>query len=249
MIALLREAYVRSWRFVRACPAIIALVIAAEFGQHIAEIGLGMYDSIDQARAVADAPLRLITGHLKILSLILLGYGVPRFLGYGNPGAAMRLDPRAVRLFVPVLALDLFWVIVGLDGGSLLRLAGLDAALAARIIPLLSGVGFVLGLFLVPWSVAAPLGNAAIGPIRSARISWRHLPFVLIFGLVPALPLMALHYGLFFGVVGLPRAIVWPAALLDAVVVGYLGALLATTSFVIARRITERNGIALLPER
>lgn len=250
MIELFREAYGRSWRFVIACPAIVAIVIAAEFGQHIAEISLGMYAGMEQARAVAEAPMRLFAGHLKVLSLLLLGYGVPRFLGFGDDaGAALRLESRAIRLFVPVLAFGLFWVLVGLDGAPLLRLAGVEAALAGRITVALSGFGFVLGLFLIPWGVAAPLGYAAIGPVRSARISWRHLPFALFFGLAPMLPLMALHYALFLGVVGRPLAVIWAAALLDAAVVGYLGVLIATAHFIIARRITDRNAMALLPNR
>lgn len=248
MIARFGEAYVRSWRFVRACPLIIAVVIAAEFSQHIVEIGLGFYDSIEQARAQSQAPLRLFTGHLKILSLMLLGYGVARFLAFDEaPRTALRWEQPAIRLFARVLAFEFVWIVIGLDGGLLLRAAGVEAVLAGRITGVLAVFGFVLGCFLVPWKVAAPLGNAAIGFVRSMRLSWRHIPFALALGLVPALPLMALHYALFLAVVGRPAAVIWTAALLDAALVGYLGALLSTTSYIIARHITDRNGIALLP--
>lgn len=248
MIGLFREAYGRSWRFVRACPLVIAVVIAAEFSQHVAEIQLGMYDSMERARAVADAPLRMLAGHLKVLSLILLGYGVARYLAFGDDArAALRWEQPAVRLFAKVLAFDLVWIVIGLDGGPLLRAAGIAAAPAGRITGVVAVFGFVLGLFLIPWKVAAPLGNEAIGFVRSMRLSWRHIPFALVFGLVPALPVMAVHYGLFYGVVGRPAAVIWAAALLDAAVVGYLGALLATTTYIIARHIADRNGVALLP--
>lgn len=248
MIALFREAYVRSWRFCRACPLVIAVVIAAEFGQHIAEINLGMYDSIDQARAVAAAPMRLLAGHLKVLSLMLLGYGVARFLAFGeNARTALRWEQPAVGLFAKVLGFELVWIVIGLDGGALLGALGVDPIAAGRITGVMAVFGFVLGAFLIPWKVAAPLGNEAIGFVRSMKLSWRHIPFALIVGLVPALPVMALHYGLFFGVVGRAATFIWTAAVLDAAVVGYLGALLSTTSYIIARHITDRNGVALLP--
>jgi hypothetical protein len=250
MIALVLEAYVRSWRFVRACPLVTAIVIAAEFGQHIIEISLGFYASMESAAALADAPQRLAAGHLKVLSIMLLGYGVTRFLGFGDDAAkALRLEQPAVRLFSLVVGFELVWILIGLDGGPLLRAAGMAPVLAGRITGVLMVFGFLLGAFLIPWKVAAPLGNPAIGFVCSMRISWRHLPFALLFGFVPALPVMAVHYALFYAVVGRPPAVIWSAALLDAVVVGYLGALLATTSFLIARHITDRNGIPLLPDR
>jgi hypothetical protein len=250
MIALVREAYVRSWRFVRACPLVTAIVVAAEFGQHIIEINLGFYSSMANAAALAEAPQRLAAGHLKVLSIMLLGYGVTRFLGFGDDARkALRLEQPAVRMFAIVVAFELIWILIGLDGGAVLRTIGVAPVLAGRITGVLMVFGFLLGAFLIPWKVAAPLGNPAIGFVRSLQISWRHLPFALLFGFVPALPVMAVHYALFYGVVGRPPAVIWGAALLDAAVVGYLGALLATTSFLIARHITDRNGIALLPDR
>lgn len=248
MTALFREAYASSWRFVRACPLVIAVVIAAEFSQHIAEINLGMYDSMEQARTAANAPQRMLAGHLKVLTLMLLGYGVTRFLAFGNDARkALRWEQPAVRLFAKVLAFELIWILIGLDGGPLLRAAGVEALLAGRITGVLAVFGFVLGGFLIPWKMAAPLGNEAISFVRSMRLSWRHIPFALVFGLVPALPVMALHYALFFGAVGRPIEVIWATALLDAAVVGYLGALLSTTTYIIARYITDREGIGLLP--
>jgi hypothetical protein len=38
----------------------------------------------------------------------------------------------------------------------------------------------------------------------------------------------------------------WMMAMIDAAVVGYLGAVLSSITYLIARHITQRNGIALL---
>lgn len=248
MIADLKKSYADTLRFGQALPWIIAVVVAVEFAQHAGEISLGMYDSMVQARAVEQAPLRMGLGHAKVLALALLGYAVARFIGFGrDAAAAVRLEFRAVRLFGWVLAFGVVWIVIGLDGGPLLMAAGVDEASAGRVIAVLMGAGFLFQILLVPWKMAAPLGNAQIGFGRSIGLAWRHLPWGLVFKLVAILPVMALHYGLFLGVIGQGRAVAWVAAAVDAVVVGYLGVLLIAVEMALAQRMVAANGVALLP--
>ena len=248
MIATLREAYAMSTRFTRALPWIVAIVIVAEFAQHVVEIRIGMYDSMMQAKAVQDAPARLLAGHLKVLVIALLGYCVTRFLGHGDDAkAATQIDMRAVRLYVWVLAYNMLWIVVGLDIPSILRGAGVGTPIAGRLTLVAVVTGFALGLLLHPWIVAAALGNAAIGFGRSIRLSLPHAAWILGFTLVAVLPLMGLHYVLFYAAIGLPPILVWAVALLDAGVVGFLGVLIVAVGFIVARRIADASGVGLLP--
>jgi hypothetical protein len=248
MINAIREAYVGAWKFARALPWIVAIIAAAEFAQHIAEIRLGIYDSFERAKALQNAPLRMITGHIKVLVLAILGYSVARYLAFGNDrAAATRIDRRAVRLFVWVLAFDALWLIIALDVPPLLGDAGFDPDIVRRLVIAASIASFLVQLVLAPWKIAAALGNPAIGFARSIRLSLRHILWALVFVMLAELPLLALHYGLFLGAIGRASIIVWPMALFDAIVVAYVGVLIVAASFVLARRTTAAAGVSLLP--
>lgn len=248
MIEVIKTAYVAAFRFVRAFPAIVAVVVAAEFAQHVAEITLGIYDSLDRARAMADAPLRLAFGHLKVVALLLLGYTVARFIGLrDDPHGATRLDRRAVTLFAGVLLFGLAGVVIGLDGGAVLRGVGAGDAAVRWLVGGLVAVMTVLGMLTIPWRIAAPLGNPAIGFVRAIAMSWRRLPWVFAMVIITTLPVIALHYALFYGVVGRGAALVWPVAFVDSLVVGYLGVLLVAVDYGIASRLADRAGVSLLP--
>lgn len=248
MIDAMREAYVRSWRFARALPWLVAVVVAAEFAQHVVEMQLGMYNSVAQARAMQDAPARMIAGHVKIVAATLLGYCVARYLGHGDDArAAVRLEAQAVRLYVPVLLFGAIWVVIGLDSPPLLRGLGVDAAVAGRVTIAAGLVGFVFQLLLHPWSIAAALGNGAIGFSGSIRLSAPRVVWILAFTLLAVLPMMALHYALFFAAIGRPPLLAWSMAIVDAGVVGFLGVLIVAVSFIVARRITDSAGVTLLP--
>lgn len=249
MLGEIREAYRRSAGFVRAAPWVVLAIVTVELAQHAAEISLGMYDSMAQAKAMEFAPLRMAIGHGKVIALALLGYVVARFMGFSDDAVvATRLEPRAVRLFGGVLAFGALWVVIGLDGRPLLMALGIDGRIAGMAVGVVSVAGFVLQVMLAPWKIAAPLGNSAIGFFRSIALSWRHLLWGLVFVLVTALPAMALHYGLFLGAIGLGRPLAWLLASVDALVVGYLGVLLIAVEFILARRVAAANGLSLLPD-
>ncbi|HEV2043196.1 MAG TPA: hypothetical protein VGR05_00820, partial [Sphingomicrobium sp.] len=52
------ELYPRGIAMIWVAPLVLALVAVPEFLQHVAEIQLGMFDSRESARAVADHPQR-----------------------------------------------------------------------------------------------------------------------------------------------------------------------------------------------
>ena len=74
-LAVLRDGF-RIWRLALLIPLLVAIPEAI---QHVAEIRIGMFESRDMARAVADDPRRMVWGHLKIAGLVLAILAAVRF--------------------------------------------------------------------------------------------------------------------------------------------------------------------------
>ena len=217
-------AHRRSWSFLLAFPIIAAIPILAEFAQHVIEMQAGMYTGPDGMRAAELDPARIAFGFAKALALALISYWAIRFYASGDPAWARRLDPRAVRLFALVFALQ-----------ALLTALGLFAFTG----PIAIGF-FVFTLVFTPllarFVAAAPLGEW-ISPRASIRQMAPQWPWAFAFNILAVLPLMALHYGLSFGAVFVPgEGAKWALLTIDALVVGWLAALMAGVTWVMAAR-------------
>lgn len=249
MINDIRELYRGSWRFALACPLLFLVPVAAELIQHAAELHVGMYDGWKQAQAVESHPLRLATGALKTLSLILPGYWFLRYMAYDESGSAARTwDKRAMRLWGVVLAWGLGWGLVGLYGGAPLRAIGVGDDTILRL-----GFATFLGLtvleiYLACWKTGAAVGNEALSFRRSIELTHGHFWWSLGVFFLSFLPLMVLHYALGLGAIGRPMPMAVAMLVADSVLVGYLATVLIGTSFLIARRVTGAAGVRLVPE-
>ena len=245
MIKQITETYRTSWRFSWAFPVLIAVPVVVEMIQHIIEIRHGMY--VDRAGALAaeSDSLRLGWGLFKVLALTGVTYWMARFMAGLDRGRVASLEPLPARLFAMVLLFQAVATALSMWGGNFLRASGVpDAAM----MPL--GIGYTvallfLGVLLEPWKVASALGNPAIGWSRSIGMVAPILPWSLAFTLSMMLPLMVVHYLAAGLAVGSPPMMVWVLMIADALLVGYLAAILAVTSVVIARRAAERSEIAL----
>ena len=248
MIAAWKDVFRGSWRYMLACPLLFAIPLAAEIAQHLAEIHIGMYASLAQAKAVESDPLRMGFGVLKVLSLLLTGYWMTRFLAFADGARqAAHWDGRAVRLYAGVLVWSLGWMAVDLWGGGVLRALGI----AERPI-LWTGIAvfaasFVLETYLSVWKTGAALGNPALGFVRSIRMIHGQFWWSLALTLLVVVPLMVAHYALGLGAIGRRAALLWPMLALDALEVSFLGAAMVAGQFVIARRAAARAGVPLLP--
>ncbi len=60
-------------------PAVLALVVIPEFAQHVAEIRLGMFESVEQARSLQNDPTRWAFGYVKIAGVVLTFLATARF--------------------------------------------------------------------------------------------------------------------------------------------------------------------------
>lgn len=229
------DTYRFSIAFLLACPLLALVPVAFEMLQHVAEVHIGMYDSIAAAKATEQNPLRLAFGMVKVLSLIAPGYWITRFLAWRDPRAAARIDPRAVLLYAGVVAFH--------AALSALQLFALPPTIGVLL------AGFAIGQAisgLVPaWTVAAALGNPAIGPVASARLMLAQLPFTVALMLATVLPLMIPHYVLGAAAIFAGRALLWPVLLVDALLVGWLCAVMLAGGYVTAMRAAATAGIAL----
>lgn len=230
-------AYRGSLAFLIACPLLALLPVAFEVAQHMAEVHIGMYASITAAKAAEHDPLRMAFGFAKVLSLIVPSYCVVRFLATRDRTYAVRIEKRAVRLFAGVVAFNAVLMAV-----QLFVLPQTRGVLLAAW-----GTGQVITCLVAAWSVAAPLGNAALGPRASVAIMARQLSWTFAFLLAAVLPLMIPHYVLaVLAIVG-PKVLLWPVLIGDALLVGWLGPLLIASTYVAAVRAADRAEVALMP--
>lgn len=217
-------AHRQSWTFLLTFPVIAAIPILAEFAQHVVEMQVGMYAGPDGMRAAEADPSRMAFGFAKTLALGLIAYWALRFYASRDPRWTRRLEPRAVRLFALVFALQ-----------TLLTALGLFAFSGSVAVGF-----FVFTLVFTPllarFVAAAPLG-VWISPPTSIRQIAPQLPWAFAFNVIAILPLMALHYALGIGAVFVPgEAAKWAMLVLDALVVGWLAALMAAITWVMAIR-------------
>ena len=151
-----------------------------------------------------------------------------------------------MRLFAPVLLLFAVVTALSLWGGSLLRPFGADDALAMRIGIAFAVFTLVLGILLDGWKIGAAVGNPMLGPLQSIRMIAPHIGWSLAFTLVMMLPLMVAHYAILPLAIGSSPLLLWLLMAFDCLLVGYLAAVLAATSYIVARRAAERREVALL---
>lgn len=230
--------YWGSARTMRALPLLALIPVVLELLQHVVEVRIGMYASIDAAKALEQHPARMAFGMVKIIGITLPIYWTARFLATGDRGFAVRVDPRATGLFGFVL---LFQVAT-----AALQLFVLPQT--ATVVFISFAVGFVIAALLAAWYAAAPLGNTRLGPIGSARLMAPVVMSTMILSFAAMLPLMIVHYGLAALALLGPKAALWPSMIVDSLLVGWLASILAATVYVVAARAADRSGTSLLPD-
>jgi hypothetical protein len=242
----IKAAYRESAKVAIARPLLFALPLVAEFTQHVIEYRIGMFQSMARMSAVADHPARMGFGQVKILSLVLISYWVVRQLA-NMDGARLRVlgDARSLYLFAGVILWSVATAIPQQFGGSLLAPFVPNPAVLAIIGLLFFVFTTVVDMYLTVWKVGAALGNARLGIPASFRIMSGNFWWSLGYFFVMFLPLIILHYVLNGLAVGRPEALLWPILTFDSLVVGYLGIVLVTTIYVIARRAAGRKSVDL----
>lgn len=245
----IRTVYREGLAAARLFPLLFLIPALAEFAQHVVEMNAGMYLSLAAAKASESDPQRMIFGFIKTVALLLPTYWFVRALTFSMDRRAARIEWPAFALWLAIFALNTALAAYTLFGPPLGAVLGLGGGVGKWAGPALSAVWTVIGIYLTAWYVAWPLGNAAIGPVRSIAIMngsfWRTVGY-MIAGVVP---LMALHYGLgFLAIVVTPGWLDWAVLALDALVVSWLACTMAGSSYVAARAAAARKGVALTGE-
>lgn len=237
--------FARSRTFALALPVLFSIPVLIEFAQHVVEIDLGLYRHGLSAAAAVDQR-RLALGFAKVLAMLLPGYWFVRYMAFsGNADKAKRIERPAITLFGIQFGLQAVAQWLALFGPPVGLLLGLPPRLSSYV-SLAIGIGSaVIGIYLLAWLVAWPLGNGRIGPIRSIALMagsfWRSVTY-LVAGTVP---LMAVHYALAFASLGQPEWLVWPLMIVDALVVGFLALTTSGAGYLAAAHAAARAGVPL----
>lgn len=243
----IRSVYSSGLRAALLFPLLFLIPAVVEFVQHVVEVRSGMYESIAAAKAVEHGSLRMIFGFAKTIALLMPGYWFVRFMAFADQAKAARIEQPAFRLWLVLLALQSGFQAYSLFGPPLGSLLGQTGQASKWVGPAIAAIWSIFGLYLTAWFVAWPLGNSAIGPLRSLKIMtgsfWRTLGYAI----ACILPLMVVHYVLGYLAIALtPRWLDWPILAVDALIVAWLACTMAGSSLVAARHSARDKGIPLV---
>ena len=237
------ELYAGSWDFLFLFPLLFLVPVVAELAQHAAEVRIGMFRKGSDSAALADHPLRMRFGLIKLVAMFLPVYWVTRYFGFGpDSGQVAVLDPVAIQLLMPV-----FLLTSGLACVQLLLTPRFDGTIGKLAGLLLFFVTFFGGIYIIPWQVAAALGDESVGFLRSFEILHGSFWWCLLLFLAAFVPVMIPHYMLHSLAIGKARVVMWSILLLDSLLVGYLAVLLAGAGYFIARNAAAFHSLPLLP--
>jgi hypothetical protein len=225
-------AHVDGARAMRALPWLFGAVIAWELAQHVIEVRIGFFTSVEGARAVQEDSSRMLLGWVKMLSVYIGGFFVLRQLA-GRTNAPVGTAARRYLPYV-VYSLLIFALIFYAR-----RFLGAEHVNEARTVIGLSQVAIEPLLML--WFVAAATDGAVRTPVESARkLGWLYAYALPLF-FVARIPVNAAHQLLNRYAMGQPAALLWPMLVLDAIVVGLIIAVLPAIAVRIAHRAEERE--------
>jgi hypothetical protein len=231
----LKDSYRGSLAFLIACPLLAMVPVAFEILQHVVEVRLGMYDSVEAAQALDGNSVRLAFGFLKTIALTVPYYWVTRWLATRDSRYAARFEPAALRPFSGFLL-----VMVALVAIQLFALPRTGTATAIAFF-----AGEIIVVLLAAWGIASALGNSRIGPAKSAVIMTPQLLWTFALFVLGMLPLMVPHYAFAALAILGPKSLVWPVLIVDSLLVGWLTALLVAIAYFAVKRATDAAGVQL----
>jgi hypothetical protein len=205
-------------------PLVVALVVLPEFAQHVSEIHLGMFDSRDAARALANDPLRWAFGYAKLAGLVLTFIASARFWWCRAQGGRW-YDVRKIGWSRLLLGLLLF-VAIGSVGALFPLITGKPAPLAVSIVTNLLALPFLFVML-------AGLFGDRVTPLKTLLLqSWPWLLLLVLLLPLGFAPLSWLHGMNHKWAFGAPDVAVWALMIFDALVVGLMASLVGAALFV-----------------
>ncbi len=232
-----KAAYRDSWIVIVTFPLLSLIPVAFEIAQHVVEVRIGMYESIEAALTVENNPWRLAFAVPKVVALWLPLYWSSRMLAFRDPARARELDGVALRPFAVFLGAQVAFAVV--------QLYWLPRSSGWQVTTFF--VSESIEALLVAWGVASALGNRTLGPRESAAIMFRRVPWTVVYLFVVGLPLLVPHYVLAGIAMKGSHGFLWPILIVDSLLVGWLAALLAAATFIAATRAADKANVQLAP--
>jgi len=235
-LALLRavaEVHRKGFLAFALAPAIVAMVVLPEAVQHVVEIKLGMFGSLEAFRANGADPLRMGLGYLKIAGLILCALATARFWHVGGVKKALLMPPRDLGRSVFALVIGF---IVSLPLEWSLRTA--QPPLIHWPVTVLS---WTLSLLLFVYLIGALFGDRGMTLRTAFTRGWKVVPLLAVLILVSFWPASQLHMLSHKLALGKAAVVVWALMLGDALLVGLLATLTGSALAVAYRLGVGRN--------
>lgn len=242
----IKSSYGVGFRFAVAFPLTFLIPPVAEFIQHVIEWRIGMFDSLQQADALANHPARLGFGYIKSAALLIVGLWASRYVHSGGERRATRaVGVGVMAAFVPVIVLSL-----ALDYGQRALGPWTSAEALGQAGSIAAGLGlFLLGsvliILLAGWRVGVPLRDRRMNLFTSIWRGLTVLPKSLALYFAAFLPLLVLHTALnvamaFAG----PGTTLWILFAVDSLLVGFIATVLWSVFHAIYRRGLARAKLA-----
>jgi hypothetical protein len=207
-----------------AAPAILAIAVLPELAQHMAEIQLGMFDSKEAARAVANDPLRWAFGYLKIAGLVIAILATARFWAFRSVRKALLIAPR--NLFRLLLA-------IGFTLLAELPFAWLKEASSLNVLDgILTAGSILVQAGLLVYLVGALLDDPSNGLRRAFTDRWPTALLITLLAALAFLPCQALHMANHLAAFGQHPLLVWALMIFDSLLVGLMAVLVGSALFV-----------------
>ena len=217
------ETYRLGGRTLVLAPALAAVAVLPEFAQHVAEIRLGMFDSMEVFRSLANDPTRWAFGYAKVAGFLVSILAVARFWAVDGEWRRL-LRPGwlpAGRMVLSIVLAQGSALLFGMARGH-----GTIADAGLGILSLL--VQIVLSVYLV----GALLGDRTATFRWSMGQGWPRALFVTLLLALTFAPCQALHMANHKIAIGSPDAIVWAMMIWDSLFVGLFAALVGSAMVV-----------------
>lgn len=210
----LRDAFRMWW----LAPAIPLIAVIPEFVQHVVEIQIGMFDSREAGKALANDPTRWAFGYAKLAGYLIAILAAARFWAARAQGLAW-YSPWGIAWKVFGIAL----VLNGLFMAASAALAEpMQNALGETATNAISLALNLITLPLLVLLVAGLVGDSKATLASVYRTGWGAALRIVLLSALVLVPLMALHrlnHDLAFGA---HPALVWALMVFDSLVIGLL---------------------------
>ena len=214
------ETYRRRGRTLVLAPALVAVAVVPEFAQHVAEIRLGMFDSMEAFRSLANDPTRWAFGYAKVAGFLVPILAVARFWAVDGEWRRL-LRPGwlpAGRMILSIVLAQASALLFGMARGhGTIADAGLDA------------LSLLIQIVLSVYLVGALLGDRTATLRWSMGQGWPRALFVTLLLALTFASCQALHMAIHKIAIGSPDAIVWAMMMIwDSLFVGLFAALVGS---------------------